>query len=60
VLQFLNAEFRRRRLQSQPAGQPSIPYTAVQARLRKALVEVAAGSLPPIIQRVFDAQPEAR
>jgi hypothetical protein len=52
-LSFINKEFRRRRLEAQAAGQPFMRYSTVQGRLRKAIVSVAAGGAPAIIQRVF-------
>jgi hypothetical protein len=55
-LSFINKEFRRRRLEAQAAGQSFMPFRAVQSRLRKALVEVAAGGSAPIIKRVFGGE----
>jgi hypothetical protein len=50
---FINREYKRRRLQAQAEGRPFMPYRAAQARLRKALVGVAAGDPAPIMTRVF-------
>jgi hypothetical protein len=54
---FINREFRQRRLQAQAEGRPFMPYKAAQARLRKALVGVAAGDPAPIVTRVFGDRP---
>jgi hypothetical protein len=43
ALGYVNREYRTRRLQAQAEGRSFIPYRAAQARLRKALVGVAAG-----------------
>ena len=53
---FFNREYKRRRQQAQAAGRPFMPYKAAQARLRKALVGVAAGDRPGIVARVFGPQ----
>jgi hypothetical protein len=42
-LSFLNSEYCRRRLEARAAGLSFPPYRAMQSRLRRALVEVAAG-----------------
>jgi hypothetical protein len=42
-----------RRQQAEAEGRPFMPYKAAQARLRKALVGVAAGDPAPIVKRVF-------
>ena len=55
-LGFFNREFRRRQ-QAQAEGRPFMPYAAVQSRLRRALVAVAAGDRPQIIARVFEDRP---
>jgi hypothetical protein len=41
-------------LQAQAEGRPFMPYRAAQARLRKAIVAVAAGDRPAIVARVFE------
>jgi hypothetical protein len=56
ILPFFNREFRHRRLQAQAKGRPFMPYRAAQARLRRALVGVAAGDRPGLITRVFGPQ----
>jgi hypothetical protein len=56
ALAHFNAEYKRRRQQAQAAGRSFMPYKAAQARLRKALVGVAAGDRPGIIVRVFGPQ----
>ena len=53
---FFNREFRHRRLRAQAEGRPFMPYRAAQARLRRALVAVAAGDRPGLITRVFGPQ----
>jgi hypothetical protein len=53
-LGYINREYKRRRQEAQAEGRPFMPYRAAQARLRKALVGVAAGDRPHIIARVFD------
>jgi hypothetical protein len=53
---FFNREFRQRRLQAQAEGRPFMPYTAARARLRRALVGVAAGDRPGLVTRVFGPQ----
>jgi hypothetical protein len=50
---FFNREYKRRRQQAQAEGRPFMPYKAAHARLRKALVGVAAGDPAPIMTRVF-------
>jgi hypothetical protein len=55
-LQFFNREFRQRRLLAQAEGRPFMPYTAAKARLRKALLGVAAGDRPGLIACVFGPQ----
>ena len=55
-LGYLNREFRQRRLQAQAEGRPFMPFSAAQARLRKALVGVAAGDRPALVVRVFGPQ----
>jgi hypothetical protein len=51
-------EFRQHRLQAQAEGRPFPPYSAAKARLRKALVGVAAGDRAPIPTRVFGGLPD--
>jgi hypothetical protein len=52
---FFNREYKRRRQQAQAEGRPFMPYTAAKARLRKALVGVAAGEASPgFVRKVFD------
>jgi hypothetical protein len=51
-LGFLNREYARRRKETQAEG-PFMSYSAAQARLRKALVGVAAGDQPGLMTRVF-------
>jgi hypothetical protein len=53
---FFNREYKRRRQQAQAEGRPFMPYRAAKARLRKALVGVAAGDRPGLITRVFGPQ----
>jgi hypothetical protein len=53
-MRFFNAEYRRRRLAAREADESFMP--AAQSRLRKALVEVAAGDPAPILTRVFGPQ----
>jgi len=53
---FINREYKRRRQEAFARGKPYLPYNAVQARLRQALAEVAAGRAAPgaIVARVFE------
>jgi hypothetical protein len=48
--------YRQQRLQAQAEGRPFLPYSAAKARLRKALVGVAAGDRPGLITSVFGPQ----
>jgi hypothetical protein len=53
---FINREYKRRRQEAFAQGRPFMPYQAVQARLRQALSEVAAGRPPTgIMKRVFES-----
>jgi hypothetical protein len=53
-LVYFNREYRRRRLQAQAAGEPFLPYRVAERRLRRMLVDVAAGRAGPgIVRRVF-------
>jgi hypothetical protein len=55
LMNYLNIEYRQRRLQAQAAGRVFIPYRAAQARFRKAVIDVAAGAPPAgLMKRVFD------
>ena len=51
---FFNREYRRRRIEARERGEGFMSYTAAKARLRRALVEVAAGKAPALVARVFD------
>ena len=53
-LTFVNQEYRARRLAARERGEPFPPYRAVEARLRKAIVGVAAGEAPALARRAFD------
>jgi len=54
---FINREYKRRWQEAQAAGRPFMPYAAAaKARLRKALVGVAAGDQPALVTRVFGAE----
>ena len=46
---------RRRRLQAQVEGRSFMPYSAVQARLRKLLVGAKAADAPSLLARVFES-----
>jgi hypothetical protein len=54
AVRFLNREFRARRLQASASGKRFMSYRTAQARLREAIVGVAAGDDgPALIKRVF-------
>jgi hypothetical protein len=55
VLHEFNQEYRRRRLEAQARGEPFMTYGAARARLRRAMMKVAAtGSVPvTIVREVF-------
>jgi hypothetical protein len=53
-LGYLNAEYRRRRLEARERGSSFMSYRAAKARMRRAIVEVAAGRAPAIVARVFE------
>jgi hypothetical protein len=55
-LGFFNRTYKLRRQQAQAEGRSFMPYSAAQARLRKAIVGVAAGEAPAIVARVFGPQ----
>jgi hypothetical protein len=54
ALGFVNREYKLRRQQAQAEGRSFMPYSAAKARLRRALVDVAAGDRPAIMTRVFE------
>jgi hypothetical protein len=56
-LGFFNRTYKLRRRQAQAEGRPFPPYTAAKARLRRALVGIAAGDRPSVIARVFEDRP---
>jgi hypothetical protein len=57
VLHQVNSEYRRRRLQAEVRGERFMLYAEVQLRLRKAIVEVAAGgNLRTLVESVFEVK----
>jgi hypothetical protein len=58
LMKYLNIEYKQRRQDARAQGRVFMPYRTVQARLRKAIVEVAAGDAPAIMRRVFDGLPD--
>ena len=50
---YINREYERRRIEACERGESFMPYSAAQARLRKALAGVAAGDRPVLMTRVF-------
>jgi hypothetical protein len=56
TLQFLNREYKRRRLAAERSGKKFIPYPEAQRRLKAALAGAAAGrGMPEIMRAVFDS-----
>jgi hypothetical protein len=53
-LSFFNSEYRRRRQEAFVQGRSFMPYGAAKARLKNALVGVAAGDRPALVARVFE------
>jgi hypothetical protein len=56
VLHAFNAEFRRRRLEATEQGTGFMSYRQARARLRRALIEIAATGIAPasIVKTVFE------
>jgi hypothetical protein len=54
-LRAFNVEYRERRMAAFRQGKDFMPYSAARSRLRKALVEAAAGKASPgFVRRVFE------
>jgi hypothetical protein len=58
AMKAFNSEYRARRLAARETGQGFMSYGAAKARLRKALIETAAGKAGlGIVARVFEDRP---
>jgi len=53
LITFFNSQYRQQRLAARAEGHGFMSYRTAELRLRKALVDVAAGDSAPIIKRVF-------